>query len=155
MSAQSSDDFDSDSHEGQAEVNSLTELARRAAVQAATAADQAASKRKEADKLLAETEAAKARAIHLAYRRQQRRSRSNSPTRELKKQRHPKDDAPMGFRRSTCPLGHCCNNPLCYVNIADAQIVWDKSRFQKPYTPKWKRHVKGRKSAAFTQRDKQ
>lgn len=136
----SSEDYDEDN----SYLQQLEQLTHVAAKHAAAAADEAAATRKEADALLAKTDAAKARAIHLAYRRSQRRSRSNSPTREVRKQRHPKEDAPLGFRRSTCPLGHCCTNSKCYVNLADPQVVWDKSRFSKPYTPVWKRKTQGR-----------
>lgn len=39
---------------------------------------------------------------------------------------------PVGYRRSTCLLGHFCRNEMCYQGIDDPDMVWDRNLYQHP-----------------------
>lgn len=59
---------------------------------------------------------------------------------------HKKTLAPIGFRRSQCAVGHACTNPRCYQNIANPNILWDRSRYDKPFYPKPPANAPNKKS---------
>lgn len=44
--------------------------------------------------------------------------------------------APVGFQRSRCSCNHTCTNSDCWTNSTNPRIVWDRSRYSRPFTPK-------------------
>lgn len=46
-----------------------------------------------------------------------------------------KELAPVGFQRSKCALGHVCSNSHCYQHQKNPKILWDKSKYSKPFLP--------------------
>jgi len=74
------------------------------------------------------------------------RDKSPSPKKAKLKKRVTKHDAPLNFRRSTCPAGHLCNEPRCYTSTSNSKIIWDKSKYQKPFIPRPKKVYKKRRS---------
>jgi len=74
-------------------------------------------------------------------KRKQDPSRSRSPHRVTPspkaKPRSQTRGTPLGFKRSSCKLNHACGNPRCYTSTTDPNIVWDKSKYAKPYVPRW------------------
>jgi len=60
--------------------------------------------------------------------------RSSSPT-PPKKSKKRQTTAPLGFTRSTCRLNHACSNPRCYTSLRNPQVLWDRSKYAKPYHP--------------------
>jgi len=48
---------------------------------------------------------------------------------------HRNRTAPLGFTRSTCRLNHSCGNPQCYTSLRNPQVLWDRSKYAKPYYP--------------------
>jgi len=66
---------------------------------------------------------------HKVRRRERKEERKNA-------KRITNKDTPRGFNRSKCQCGHLCVQPQCYTNIEDPRVVWDKSRYSKPYYPR-------------------
>lgn len=76
-----------------------------------------------------------------AAKRAERRRRSQSPTRRTPppttRDVSRSTRAPIGYARSTCKLNHACNNPSCYTSTKNPNILWDRSKYARPYVPRW------------------
>jgi len=89
-----------------------------------------------------EEEEAKRKEQAKRYHARHARSRSRSPQRPSPPPREkPRSvqaaGCPIGYRRSSCKLNHACGNPRCYTSLRNPNIVWDKSKYARPYVPRW------------------
>lgn len=45
-------------------------------------------------------------------------------------------DVPVSYQRTRCLAGHVCSEPQCYTSQTNPRIIWDKSKYRRPYYPR-------------------